>query len=67
MEEERQANDEGFRTQLEVARHGGGMSLFCHPNTVMFRCVEDIPVSGNQKEERVTLRNIAKYYSTSMV
>lgn len=54
MEEERQANDQCFRAQLEAARHSGGMSLLIHPNTVMFHCVEDIPVSGNLREEGVT-------------
>lgn len=67
MEEERQADYECFRTLLEAARHGGDMSLLSHPNTVMFHCVEDIPIFGNQKEERVTFRNIATYYSPSMV
>lgn len=60
LEEERQADDECFRTHFEAARRGGGMSLLSYPNIVMFCCVEDVPVSGNQKEERVTLRNIAK-------
>lgn len=48
-----------FRITFEAARHGGGMSLLIHPNTVMFCCVENAPNSEKQKAKRVVLRNIA--------